>query len=56
MMEKAYGIKYNDFGEAYLFIVSNGHTMQIELNKSELKKLIRLLEAVQMDKLLNGGK
>lgn len=56
MMEKAYGIKYNDFGEAYLFIMTGGQTMQIELNKTDLKKLIRLLEAVQMDKLLNGGK
>lgn len=54
MRTGSYGIKYNVYNDAIFFIENKGMTMEIVLNKSDLKKLIRLLEAVHMDKLIGG--
>lgn len=49
-----YGLKYNLNGDVSLFIEKDGHIMQIELDRQSIKKLVALLKAAEMEKLIAG--
>ena len=51
-----YGLKYNLDGEVSLFLESDGQIMQVELDREAIRKLVALLKAAELEKVIGGEK